>query len=392
MSLHDPPPSSGPRFSRFSRSFSSPFSARQSRDHPVTLYSPGKGRHEDDEEDEDTVSSTSSDGSGGSGGSSEEEEKRRHHKHRKRTRAPIIVQQQSSMNPIVVVLAILLVVAVGAAVYYATKSNSTDDELASSNSSASSSAKTTGATSKASTSAAASASASKSASASGDDDSPSSGSGGSTKSHGSAGGDDSSRTVSSPAASATSGSSGDNSSPTSSSDASSPSSSSASSSSATSDFATACLTAHNDFRATHHVDDLVWNETLANAAQEWVKGCVYEHSGGSLLSSSYGENLYIVGPVAQDAAMEPSDGVKSWENEEKDYTFDPPTGFAENTGHFTQVVWKGTTQLGCYMGTCQGLAIVKADEYAAYLVCEYSPPGNIVGDNNQYFADNVLAP
>ncbi len=24
-----------------------------------------------------------------------------------------------------------------------------------------------------------------------------------------------------------------------------------------------------------------------------------------------------------------------------------------------------------------------------YVVCEYYPPGNVVGDNNQYFVDNV---
>ena len=44
------------------------------------------------------------------------------------------------------------------------------------------------------------------------------------------------------------------------------------------------LKGHNDFRATHHADALAWNDTLAEAAQRWVENCVFEHSGGSLLS------------------------------------------------------------------------------------------------------------
>ena len=44
----------------------------------------------------------------------------------------------------------------------------------------------------------------------------------------------------------------------------------------------AYLTAHNTVRAQHGAEDLVWNETLANAAQSWVNSCKFKHSGGSL--------------------------------------------------------------------------------------------------------------
>lgn len=42
------------------------------------------------------------------------------------------------------------------------------------------------------------------------------------------------------------------------------------------------LSAHNTVREAHGATDLVWNNTLATAAQNWANGCVFEHSGGSL--------------------------------------------------------------------------------------------------------------
>ncbi|GAA5959928.1 hypothetical protein JCM10213_000181, partial [Rhodosporidiobolus nylandii] len=90
----------------------------------------------------------------------------------------------------------------------------------------------------------------------------------------------------------------------------------------------------------------------------------------------YGENLYVVGPVSKDATMDCKNGVESWNNEEKDYTYSPPTGFSNVTGHFTQVIWKETTQLGCSMKAVEGV-MGTAGELDAYLVCEYSRAGNV---------------
>ena len=44
----------------------------------------------------------------------------------------------------------------------------------------------------------------------------------------------------------------------------------------------AYLSAHNTVRAQHGASPLTWNNTLANAAQKWANGCVFQHSGGSL--------------------------------------------------------------------------------------------------------------
>lgn len=44
-------------------------------------------------------------------------------------------------------------------------------------------------------------------------------------------------------------------------------------------------------------------------------------------------------------------------------------------GHFTQIVWKGTTQVGCATVTCNGLGNVDSSSPLPFTVCNYSPPG-----------------
>ena len=65
-----------------------------------------------------------------------------------------------------------------------------------------------------------------------------------------------------------------------------------------------------------------------------------------------------------------------WWSEKKDYDFDKP-GFAANTGHFTQIVWKSTKKIGCGFGK-------KGSKM--YVVCQYYPAGNMLGS----FPGNVL--
>ena len=56
-------------------------------------------------------------------------------------------------------------------------------------------------------------------------------------------------------------------------------------------------------------------------------------------------------------------------------------GFSGGTGHFTQVVWKGSTTLG--IGRAE---IERSGMKCAYIVGRYRPAGNMMGD----FAQNVV--
>jgi len=134
-------------------------------------------------------------------------------------------------------------------------------------------------------------------------------------------------------------------------------------------FAIEALKAHNDERAQHGAEPLVWSDDLENAAQAWTDKCVFEHGGGKALGA--GENL------AQGYSSI-SASVAGWNAESKDYNPEKP-----DYSHWTQVVWKDTTQLGCAVTECKGGAL-----YA----CEYLKGGNVYWpEPNPYkgFDDNV---
>jgi uncharacterized protein YkwD len=132
------------------------------------------------------------------------------------------------------------------------------------------------------------------------------------------------------------------------------------------------LDSHNRARRDHCAAPLAWSAKLAQVAQRWAnalrdKGCAFEHSRGS-----YGENLAAGTTGTLDAAAV----VGLWYDEVARYRF-PDGGFSMATGHFTQVVWRGTTHVGCGRSRCKDLDI---------WVCEYDPPGNWEGQ----YRDNVL--
>jgi len=145
-------------------------------------------------------------------------------------------------------------------------------------------------------------------------------------------------------------------------------------STAPNDLAQQWLDAHNSARNNHGASPLAWSDDLANAAKSWASGCKFKHSGGSL--GPYGENL-----AAQTGGLTPAQAVQMWMDEVGDYNPSNP-----QPSHFSQVVWKGTTQLGCAIVSCGAGTIFSAEFGSSdYAVCEYNPPGNVIGQ----FAENV---
>ena len=55
----------------------------------------------------------------------------------------------------------------------------------------------------------------------------------------------------------------------------------------------------------------------------------------------------------------------------------PDMSLFEKWGHFSQIVWKNSTKVGCYTMDCsqQGLANVGPDTPPHFTVCNYDPPG-----------------
>jgi uncharacterized protein YkwD len=151
------------------------------------------------------------------------------------------------------------------------------------------------------------------------------------------------------------------------------------------------LSKHNTYRATHHSPNMTLSNSLNDSAQTWAQylasKAVLQHSSPSQRNNA-GENLYVSYTTATSiaAATLADKVVTSWYNEVLSYNYTNP-GFSDKTGHFTQVVWKSSTQLGC--GAAQGTATINGTKYNAfYLVCHYAPAGNVTGQ----FPNNVLKP
>jgi hypothetical protein len=154
-------------------------------------------------------------------------------------------------------------------------------------------------------------------------------------------------------------------------------------------FATEIVSAHNAVRAeATPVPDpplppLSWSESVTATAQAWTDGCVYQHNP-RLRDLSLGENIAATAPPGGRTATEV---VGLWASEAPYYdhvtntcdTSDPPNE-AGTCGHYTQLVWRSTTVVGCAMRTCSsGSPFGPSFPTWDYWVCDYAPPGNHVG-------------
>lgn len=128
--------------------------------------------------------------------------------------------------------------------------------------------------------------------------------------------------------------------------------------------------AHNRVRADVSVGPMTWNNDLAVLAQGFIADCEFMHSTQSDRSDKagfdyIGENLYMSGgfqPTGQAV-------TDSWASEKADYDY-ASNACSGTCGHYTQIVWATSIDLGCAMKQCGN----------GYLVsCEYGPGGNYQG-------------
>ena len=140
--------------------------------------------------------------------------------------------------------------------------------------------------------------------------------------------------------------------------------------------AQAFVDAHNAVRATVRmpagyagpwapIPPVAWSEEVAASAQEWADHLRDANKCGLMHSDTrYGENL------AGGKDLDIAHAVKMWADEGGKYRYAPQYEFVIPTAHYTQVVWRKTTQLGCGRATC-GHTVV--------FVCQYQPHGNVIG-------------
>ncbi|WP_419815269.1 CAP domain-containing protein [Glacieibacterium sp.] len=132
------------------------------------------------------------------------------------------------------------------------------------------------------------------------------------------------------------------------------------------------LSAHNREREALCEPLLAWDTVAAADAAAWAKhltkvGTLVHQSDDGTPGPDQGENLfsgtrdgYTVEAMVALWADEKRrlDKLRSWEDD------------FHAVGHYTQMVWSTTTHVGC------AVAANAADDY---LVCRYTPPGNVEG-------------
>jgi pathogenesis-related protein 1 len=152
----------------------------------------------------------------------------------------------------------------------------------------------------------------------------------------------------------------------------------------------AIVAAHNVSRTAVGVAPVRWSDALRERAEKWAahlrdhESCRMEHSPGS------GENLYKAGPH-QAASERDSDGnwlwknslqsvseadvVGLWDREKQWYDHATNTCSApanKSCGHYTQVVWRNSLEVGCAKAICS--------DFSQVWVCNYAPAGNVQGE------------
>lgn len=136
---------------------------------------------------------------------------------------------------------------------------------------------------------------------------------------------------------------------------------------------------HNEYRRKHGVCDIKHNSALSKIAQGWADHLAssgsFQHSTNVYKGDKLGENIATKWS-SSGADYTGKEAVDQWYSEVSKYDFRRAT-FASGTGHFTQVVWKGSHELG--------IGKAKGKDGRVFVVANYYPAGNIMG----HFAENV---
>jgi pathogenesis-related protein 1 len=125
------------------------------------------------------------------------------------------------------------------------------------------------------------------------------------------------------------------------------------------------LAVHNSVRARVGLAPLSWSDPLAARAQDWADRLLARKRFEHRPDSAYGENLFEI----SGANASPAQVVNVWAGESRNYDYNS-NRCRGVCGHYTQIVWGGTKEVGCAVARGGGREV---------WICDYDPPGNWIG-------------
>lgn len=135
------------------------------------------------------------------------------------------------------------------------------------------------------------------------------------------------------------------------------------------------LATHNRERLALGLQPLAWNDMLAQSAQQWADYLAatgrFEHAPENRRAPE-GENIW----AGTKGYYAPEAMVNAWVREKRYFKsgvfpYNSTTGRVEDVGHYTQLVWRATTEVGCAEAASASEDI---------LVCRYAEAGNYIGE------------
>ena len=136
------------------------------------------------------------------------------------------------------------------------------------------------------------------------------------------------------------------------------------------------LALHNYERAAVGVGPVSWNPRLADDAERWAThlarlDTLVHYGERGEPDNGQGENLFM----GTSRAYSLDEMVGYWANEKRIFRrvrrWDQNDVTFEAVGHYTQMVWRKTREVGC------AIASNGADDF---LVCRYAQAGNVMGE------------
>ncbi|KAK8123197.1 hypothetical protein PG984_011867 [Apiospora sp. TS-2023a] len=160
----------------------------------------------------------------------------------------------------------------------------------------------------------------------------------------------------------------------------------------------AAINSHNEHRSNHSAPEATWNERIAGYAANTAATCKYAHDMKQG-DADYGQNIAMWGLSSGAEKLGDVGAINMaitdmWYNGELGLFL--PSYYGEDSpdmqnfekwGHFSQLVWKKSTGVGCQAQFCpKGTMNDAMDTW--FMVCNYYPAGNMGGA----YGSNVMRP